>query len=103
MVAQVVQSTPVFQTYAISENRCQTQVVETPGSGIGTLIGVAAGAAIGNELIYGVGGSAVNAVLGGIIGGIVGNELSRSEKTINNCYPEHRTEIRLLGYDVRFS
>jgi uncharacterized protein YcfJ len=102
MAAQVVQSTPVFQTYSISENRCQAQVVETPGSGVGTLIGVVVGAAIGNEIIYGIGGSAVNAVLGGIVGGIVGNQLSSSEKIINNCYPEHRTEVRLIGYDVRF-
>lgn len=102
MSAQVVQSTPVFQTYGVSDQRCTPHVVETPGSGLGTVIGVVAGAAIGNELIYGVGGKTVNAVLGGIIGGIVGNELSSSEKTINNCYTEHRTEVRLLGYDVRF-
>ena len=102
MTAQVVQSTPVLQTHGVSDQRCTPQVVETGGGGLGTLLGVVVGAAIGNQLIYGIGGSAVNAVLGGAVGGIVGNELSKSEKTINNCHLEHRTEVRLIGYDIRF-
>lgn len=102
MAAQVIQSTPVFETHGVGEQRCTPQVVETAGGGLGTLLGVVVGAAIGNQLIYGVGGAAVNAVLGGAVGGIVGNQLSRSEKTINNCQLEHRTEVRLIGYDVRF-
>lgn len=102
MAAQVVQTTPVFQSYGVSDQKCTPQVTQSSGSGIGTLVGIAVGAAIGNELVYGVGGSAVNTVLGGVLGGIVGNEMTKTEKVVNNCYTEHRTEVRLLGYDVRF-
>ena len=100
MRAQVIQSTPIYDNYSYTDNRCSVQYVEKTDNGVGTLVGALIGGAIGNALPSG--SRNTNTVIGVLAGGAVGNDVNSGIRRVQVCTPEIVTQTRLVGYDVRF-
>lgn len=101
MRAQVIQSTPIYDNYSYTDNRCTVQYVEKRDNGMGTLIGALIGGAVGNALPTS-GGRQTNTVIGALAGGVVGNDVTSGIRQVQVCNPEIVTQTRIVGYDVRF-
>jgi uncharacterized protein YcfJ len=105
-MARVVSSTPVIVSVPVASQSCSEgqQIVQTPPSGAGALIGAIAGGVIGNSVGGGFGRAAATGV-GVVAGSLVGNgiEAANTPATavpVRNCQNFTRYETRTIGYDV---
>ncbi|HEY4066443.1 MAG TPA: glycine zipper 2TM domain-containing protein [Burkholderiaceae bacterium] len=105
-MARVVSSTPVIASIPVASQSCSDgqQIVQTPPSGAGALIGAIAGGVLGNSVGGGFGRAAATGV-GVVAGSIVGNQVEAANTPatalpVRNCQNFTRYENRTVGYDV---
>ncbi|HQT00600.1 MAG: hypothetical protein B7Y26_00745 [Hydrogenophilales bacterium 16-64-46] len=102
--AEVLSSTPVYQTRLDSRSVCrQTLVNATPDDATGRqIVGGILGGLLGSRFGHGdgrVAAGAVGAVAGSVIGGQFGDDGERWE---TRCAPADRPTRTLAGYDVTY-
>ena len=103
--AEVLSSTPVYQTRMDSRNECrQTLVNATPDNATGRqILGGILGGLLGSRFGHGggrVAAGAVGAVAGSVIGGQTGDE--GGERWETRCTPVDRPLQSLAGYNVTY-
>lgn len=103
--ADVLSSTPVYETRLTSRNVCrQTLVNATPDNATGRqIVGGILGGLLGSRFGHGSGrvaAGAVGAVAGSVIGGQVGND--DGERWETRCTPVDSPSQTLAGYSVTY-
>lgn len=97
--AQVVSSTPMYQTYTTQECHTVTTAAPAERSMGGSILGGVAGALLGSQVGQGNGKVAAGA-LGAITGAIAGDRIQNSGSTQQVCNPVSRQVI--TGYQVTY-
>jgi len=104
ILARVISSTPVVQQVSVPRQVCSTQpmVLQSPGSGAGTVMGALAGGAMGNAIGDG-GGRALATVIGLVGGAMLGNNIEGNRQQVQNvqqCGTQVTYENRTSHYNV---
>jgi len=98
--ADVVKTTPVYQTVTETLQQCVTETV-TPtekGSG-GAIVGAIVGGVVGNQIGGGSGRDIATGV-GVITGAVVGDNMQNAPRTQQRCTPIQNSRSVIVGYDV---
>ena len=110
VLAKVTGSQPIIQQVGTTQRQCdayQSQQVMQPArtSGLGSVLGAIAGAAMGNQ-VGGGNGRTVATVVGGIAGATVGDHLEAPDSFNRNNMPVCQNvtsyETRTTGYRVTY-
>lgn len=105
-VGRVISSTPVMQQVAMPQRVCQTQqvVVQEPNSGAGAVIGMIAGAALGQASGGRRSDRAAASAIGAFGGALLGNAIEGNRepelRDVQRCGTQTSYETRVVGYNV---
>jgi uncharacterized protein YcfJ len=104
--AEVLSSTPVYQTTLNSRNVCrQTLVNATPENATGRqILGGILGGLLGSRFGHG-GGRVAASAAGAVAGSVIGNQVGAQddgERWETRCAPVDRPALTLTGYDVTY-
>jgi uncharacterized protein YcfJ len=102
-VARVVNVQPRFVT--VYQQECNTELVRSDNSGVGTVIGGVAGGIIGNQ-VGGGSGKDVATVLGAIVGAKTGERIGRDQVEYRErqfCYqvPQQRQVGEIVTFEYQ--
>ena len=114
--AEVIETRPVYQTvsYVMPEEHCRIErqpVRAGRVSATGPILGAIVGGALGNAIGHNKRNKQVGAVVGAALGGSIGYDVARQrrepgvarrEVEVCDAVESHRTEERLMGYDVTY-
>lgn len=118
--AKVTDVRPIYESYTrkTPHQECWVETVRYDQdrgdrSATGTILGGIIGAAVGNELGHKKRNKQVGAVAGAVLGASIGRDISRRHETratesryreVERCETRysHRTEQRVVGYDVSY-
>ena len=105
-VGRVISSTPVMQQVGVPQRVCQTQqvVVQEPNSGAGAVIGMIAGAALGQASGGRRSDRAAASAIGAFGGALLGNAIEGNRepelRDVQRCGTQTSYENRVVGYNV---
>ncbi len=105
---RVVSSVPVRAQVPVPQTMCtdEQQLVQTPTSGAGALLGALIGGAVGNSMGAGMGRAAATGI-GVVAGAAIGNNVETNGRPVSSvpvrrCQTGTRYESRVVGYDVTY-
>ena len=96
-VARVTQSVPIYEQEQVVNNVCVNETITntTPSAGA-TILGGIIGGAIGAQY------DSVFTVLGTLVGASMGAGASKGTQVQQRCYPEAKTQTKIVGYNVTY-